>query len=90
MRHDLDESLFDNPVHEHGHELDPAQQAFEFGTLHFALDATPRDPGRRERRFPLRSLTGTVRAPGLPPHRLQVHYCPVSRYVLSHRLTRAD
>lgn len=86
MRHDLDDSLFNTDPY----ETDPAQQGFEFGTLDVALDPTSSDPSRRERRFPLRSLVGTVHAAGLPAYRLHLHYCPVSRYVLSHRLTRVD
>lgn len=87
MRYDLDDSLFES---DDDHPHDPAQQAFEFCNLDIALDPATRQPSRRERRFPLRSLMGTVRAPGLPVYRLQVHYCPVSRFVLSHRLIRAD
>lgn len=87
MRYDLDDSLFES---DDDHTRDPAQRAFDFCELDIALQPAPCDPSRRERRFPLRSLTGTVRAPGLPVYRLQVHYCPVSRFVLSHRLIRAD
>ena len=87
MRHDRDDSLFES---EDDHLRDPAQQAFDFCKLDIALSPAPTHPSRRERRFPLRSMTGTVRAPGLPIYRLQVQYCPVSRFVLSHRLIRAD